>query len=487
MKILLYSVNAMMKLVNFGAELDLIRAHLDEGDEVYVLRCQGELESCHTNTHHFKHKCYQCRQRFNKGIALTGLEDSYLLDLTLEGVDYSRLPQHFSSLEALADFSIDGVNLGQPTVASVVMELKDHKFDVAAHRERILQKLRMAYLVHVNIRRALDQIQPDAVYTFNGRLAETRPVVNNCLQAGITVYSIDRAGTQGRYALYENSTAIGLATWRDMFLDLWKTETGDKEALATEFYTVRRQGKDTGDPSFTKKQQQNLLPEGFDHQQKNIALYIGSEYEFAGDPERKNRLYKDQNDGILRIAEDLAAYPEFKVWVRAHPHITFVENLQLKELQELEARNYPNLGIIWPSNPVDTYALMDHCDKIITFGSTVGIEATFWGRPSILAGRGFYEDLGATYNPLSHEEMMRLLLTDHLPVADRTGALIYGHGMMTNGRPYRYFTQTSVFDGHFSGNTLEPDLHEKLVAYVLRKLDKRRYKRRESQKALQRH
>lgn len=479
MKILFYSVNALMVPVNFGAELDLMKTHMEAGDEIYVVRCKGELQSCHTNPQHFQHKCYLCKSRFQQGMDMIGLSADRVLDMSEEGVDYSRLPARFSSLEEIDSFSLEGQNFGEAVISSMVMELKDHKFDTHEYADKIAAKLRMAYLVHVNIRRYLEQIKPDLVYVFNGRLAESKAVLNNCLALNIPVYTIDRAGTQGRFALFKNATPLSIAAWRDDFIELWGTGGEDKVKIAEEYWTARRYGKEFGDPAFTKHQKQSLLPEGFDPSKKNIGIYISSEYELAGDPERKNPIYCDQNDALVQIVESLLPHPEYKVWLRAHPHITFTDNLQLIELREIEARNYTNLGIIWPKSPVDTYALVDACDKVLTFASTVGIEATFWGKPSILAGRAYYEDLDVVYRPKSHAELMQLLMDDNLPPKDKQGALIYAHGLMTNGIPYRHFTQTTVHDGHFNGKTFEPTKQQKLFAYMLKRLDKIRYKVRQ--------
>ena len=38
---------------------------------------------------------------------------------------------------------------------------------------------------------------------------------------------------------------------------------------------------------------------------------------------------------------------------------------------------------------------MEGCETVVTFGSTMGIEAPYWGKPRILSGRAEYENLGA--------------------------------------------------------------------------------------------
>jgi hypothetical protein len=473
MKVLFYSINTLMKIPNFASELDLMKQHLDAGDEIYVMHCREELQSCLVNLSHWKSKCHQCRTRFHRGMKALGLPPERLLHFESQ-VDYRILPKRFESQEALEAFAIEGVNLGEGIVSSIAAQLKDHKFDTHEHAALVRQKLEVSYLVYVSIQKHLKALKPDRVYLYNGRLAEAKPVLNSCLHARIPVFVVERAGTQGRYELYPNTIPLDIDYWTQDFRRLWEENpTGRREEIGAFYYEERRQAIDQGDRSFTKNQQQNLLPDGFDPAKKNVAIYLSTEYELAGYPERKHPVYPFQNECLERLAVDLADDPNIMLWVRCHPNITAVHNRQLLELQVMEARNWPNLKIIWPDSKVDTYALMDHADITFTFGSTVGIEATFWGKPSVLSGRAFYEHFDVSYIAHSHDELLHLLRADLQP-KDKLGALIYGHGLMTNGYPFRYFQQTGLNEGNFLGETLELEENPLKAPryYLLRKWDK---------------
>jgi hypothetical protein len=82
--------------------------------------------------------------------------------------------------------------------------------------------------------------------------------------------------------------------------------------------------------------------------------------------------------------------------------------------------------VIPPESIVSSYALMDACEKVITFGSTTGVEASYWGKPSILVGRAYYEMTGACYHVRDKEELVRDL-NDHLEPKDKLGAIKYGY------------------------------------------------------------
>lgn len=67
---------------------------------------------------------------------------------------------------------------------------------------------------------------------------------------------------------------------------------------------------------------------------------------------------------------------------------------------------------------------MNAADKVISFGSTMGVEANYWGKPSILLSASEYYNLGVCYLPSSIEELCEMIKADLQPLA-KEGALKY--------------------------------------------------------------
>jgi hypothetical protein len=76
---------------------------------------------------------------------------------------------------------------------------------------------------------------------------------------------------------------------------------------------------------------------------------------------------------------------------------------------------YDNITVIPAWSNASTYTVMENCDKVISFGSTMGIESSYWGKPSILLGPSsyFYDDVA--YIPKTKEEILDLLKMDLRP------------------------------------------------------------------------
>jgi len=197
------------------------------------------------------------------------------------------------------------------------------------------------------------------------------------------------------------------------------------------FYQHRRGGIRSGDRVYIGRQQKNLLPPSWDAGKKNIVFFSSSEDEFAAlDREwDANKLVPTQIGGIRTIVDALHDRQDTcQVYVRIHPNLAGVRFAYHTDLYMLE-REYPNVTVISPDSPISTYALIDHADQVVVFGSTVGIEAVYWGKPVILIGPAYYRDLGACYVPKDEAELKDLLTCDLAP-KDRLPAIVYGYSIL---------------------------------------------------------
>jgi hypothetical protein len=253
---------------------------------------------------------------------------------------------------------------------------------------------------------------------------------------------------------------------------LWAVGDEGRAAIARGWFEGRRAGMEVAWLSFTKNQQKGLLPDGFDRSVRNLAVFNSTIEEYDSIVMDKF-LYDDEVIGFRRVLESLRSRGQkVHVYLRVHPNLKNIPrdcNYQLADYTRL-TQEHDNLTVIWPESVVHSYALLDACDTVLTFGSTIGAEATFWGRPSVLAGRALYERLGCCYLPSSHEDLIDLLSKplDPKPVAT---ALPYGHWEATKGTRYRRFVPDGLFAGSFDGRKVLPTVRARLQAAALRVIE----------------
>ena len=72
----------------------------------------------------------------------------------------------------------------------------------------------------------------------------------------------------------------------------------------------------------------------------------------------------------------------------------------------MNGKKFKNLKIIWPEEKIDSYALILGCEKVITFGSTIGFEASFLGKPVISINNKKAKKLNYAYFPKNHKDSL---------------------------------------------------------------------------------
>ena len=434
---------------HFEAELELLQQHIDAGDEVHYLHCDGKLANCDFNIDREADRCTDCLGRRQHGIeVLSGACRVSTIDL-----QHTYPVPEFKSLPQLIDFEIDGFDVGYATLSSLVSVCRDPEPDLVKYQSLLQRFMDAALTTYQQTLDFIEQHQPDRVYVFNGRFAAMRAVLRACQKCGVDCFLHERGKNKDHYDLYPNHLPHDLDGVDALIRKIWnEADVSKRESVGASWYQDRFDRVETAWKSFTKDQQYGSLPEGFSDSQRNISIFTSSDDEFVaiGDGWR-NTLYPEQVQAIAKIASDmLEASPQTRLYVRAHPNLKDVDNARKRSMLALD---FPNLTVIGPETDIDTYALVKASDIVVSFGSSVGMEAVYWGRPSVLLGPCLYQSLGGPIRSESHEHTIELLCGEHA-AADKTGALMYGHWFQARGFPYRYFQATDFFEGKFKGEVL---------------------------------
>jgi hypothetical protein len=444
-------------VTHFGTELEIAQRHLDMGDSVEFLGCDGCVGLCDGNPTGSGGGCELCRVRRYAGLLQLHprpVQHSLGRYLTSDVKDGEAVAiEQVRDVSSAREFRLRGADLGWGAISSAIMATRDPECSSDSAKEVLRDFAKSAYRSYHAVHRFLGiNGSYDRVYIFNGRFACTRGALRACHAAGIQVVKThERGATINEFDLYENSLPHSRDVWHRRIEAAWSEESDciRRVEIGEQFYLESRSGTPIGWKSFVLGQSEGRLPDGWDASRTNVAIYNSSEDEFAGlGDEWKNPVYEIQSQGIEKIvSESLKRYPNMHFYLRVHPNLTNVKNADLTRLLNFQS---PNFTVVLPDSPVSTYSLMDAADKVLSFGSTVGIEATYWGKVSILAGRCFYENLDAVHVANSHAEVMSLLAQDLLPCS-RTNALKYGYYMRTFGYPFKYWEPSGFEAGTFRG------------------------------------
>jgi Capsule polysaccharide biosynthesis protein len=439
-------------------DLEIIQRHLDQGDEVNFLGCNSKLMACDPNPYHAFRQCATCIGRRRHGLSL--LSDrinsrSFYNFSRVNKQELSTLQLAFSNLEELKAYKVDNFDIGYAVLSSIIGLTRNPVPDLQTMHALVKDFVISAFTVYRSVQNYLDQLKVNLVYIFNGRMAPLRAAVRACESRNIPFFTHERGNDLHHYAVFENTLPHDLQSIELDILKQWESsaQNPQRNDIAAKYFIERRNGIIQSWLLFTEDQQDGLLPSNWDSKKRNIVVFSSSEDEYAAISDAwTSPLYPTQLEGMQRILKSFRNNSgSMHLYFRLHPNLKGVKNDYTQRLLELKE---DLLTVIPPEDPISTYSLIEAADKVLTFGSTVGIEAVYWGTPSILAGQSFFRNLGGTYNPRSHNELIALLKTDLKP-KDKQAALVYGYYMKTYGIPFKYFTATSILDGKFKGKKIQ--------------------------------
>ena len=472
MKVLFYEPFAI-NTPHFERCLELMQLHLDKADEVFFTGCQAQLATCDVNIPHSKFSCQACVQRRDKGLSL--LKGKVNID-SIKGLTSQELEnvkavgqKEFDNIEELKAFKFEAYDIGFSVASSLISSLRNHLPDTKEYAWFISKNLKASLTVFYAIKRQLQQNKIDLLYLFNGRYGVLRPAMRAAQQLGIDFKIHERSYTFDKYNLFENALPHDLAVRERHIREHWAAgQEPERSDIGKSFFEKQSSGiVEEKMYNHIKLQEDGVLPENWDDKKMNIAIFNSSDDEFAAIGEEfKFPFYSSQLEGISKVIADLANEPNIHVYLRMHPNLSKVKQAAVQPFLDLSAKN---LTIIPPTSKVSTYAIVRNCDKAVTFISSVGIEAAYWGKPSIILGKCFYTGLGSNYMPNSHEEAIELLKQKDLPAKDNIGALMYGYYRSNYGIPYKYYKPSSLFVGQFGGVNITPQKHVKFLGDVMRK------------------
>ena len=441
-----YYSSCSLAAPHVGIILDDVVSSRKEGDEVYFAYCHCALYSCfmnlsgHESTCRFCHYMYrQYQKKYGEGVTF----------MPIRQTEFEKQDRH---LELKNSADIKAVKYRQVEVGSSVLSMY---YDISRDLDMANWDGFIGWALPLienlcdfvdYVYQLFERLKPDQVLIYNGRLFENRLFYDIAKSMGIEFVSLEGVG--GHIEPYKKIRFVGewplnIELYGRMVEDLWKQSPQsleEKTRQASTFYEKRRNGILVFDTRvYTKDQQKDLLPEGFDPSVTNIAIYNSSQDEIAalGDEWQKGNLFPSQYEAIEFMLQH--ANPDIHFYLRIHPNLKGVTHKAHMELYDLG--KYPNITIIPPESKVSSYALMDACDKVVTFGSSTGVEASYWGKPSILVGRSFYEMTGACYHMKSRDELVSAINND-LPAKDQLGALKYAYFVLDR----QYSVDESNFD-----------------------------------------
>lgn len=156
----------------------------------------------------------------------------------------------------------------------------------------------------------------------------------------------------------------------------------------------------------------------------------------------RHHVFADSSAWIVATVRHLLENSEVPVIVRQHPAERLAFARTTDDYQGLLSRHFgshPRLHFIAAEDPVNSYALLVKVGSVIVHTSTIGTEATVFGRPVITSSVPYYADLGFVWRAAD-------LAQYHAMLDDAAaGRLVVTDAMRDDARLCFYATQSCTW------------------------------------------
>lgn len=435
--------------VETGMEIALrLRA---QGEEVHYLLVRGLGDF-------FEDQIFLKRRWYRDGDVLQRKNNSAMWLLKQHGV-HLHYPEHwrdrgpvpeFADQEALKSYRENGWDIGMGVASSLISWSKCASADPNPHRDTVVRMIRAGRLIHRNVTELCQRLKPSQVILFNGRFASTRPVLRVAQSLDLD-WRIHERGSDPDHFFFHDFVPHDLTRWsKQIFRESEARSAEERERLAHQFYHRRRGGAAKDWHSFVNWDSGQLGRHAELARARPVVYFSSSDDEFAAIGEvLEDAAWKRQIDAVRQLAQECQRQ-RLPLMVRIHPHLAQKDPADLRFWHE----NLQGYGatLIDAAEKVDSYALMEAASLCVSYGSTAGIEAMYWGCQHLLLGRAMYETLpGVTW--LREPGQLAGLLAAPPPL-DRRGAIHYGCYLEEFGERFCYFQPDGLFGGRILGQTL---------------------------------
>lgn len=440
---------------NFITILDEIQRKINEGNEVTILGCEGTINHCEMNLSGSKFICQSCTHCLKHSLNLLKGNYSYyklqfFKDNNPSTIVSSKL-KNIKSINELKTLQYKGYEIGYAIASTYISETRNHSPLFSNQFKQFISYLYIdSSRIYDCCNNAIEKLNPDKIVIFNGRLHVSRPLVSLAAKFKIPIDILEVIGGRGNTpyekVYFENFLPHNIENNTNLINSNWENGDINKDSKGKEFFEYRKKGITAGDKVYIADQTKGLMPENFDCHKENIAIFISSDDEMAaiGKEWEWNFMGGSQLKAINIILSLMEPYEDYYFYIRVHPNLKKITYKYHTDYYRLEGK-YKNVTVISADSPISSYTLLDSCNKIVTFGSSIGIEATYWRKPSILVGKSTYMNLDVTYNPTDEDTLIKLLKNEDLIAKPFYNTLKYGY--FINGRKgdkFNYFNPNNL-------------------------------------------
>lgn len=382
------------------------------GARITFATCGGGLGICdRANTYEAPPMpCRSCRHYTRGAVAAHGFDEIRLADF---GNWSSPDPWHeldTLGVDELVDVEWSGLPLGRLVDVAVKWFLcaGDSAGDpLAGHVRRAF--LRSARAIAESVDQLLDVAAPDVVVLLSGLFLFESITSEICARRGIDVVSYERAFRENTL-VYARGAPAGHYDFDEQWSADGRPLTASEDAELDAYLASRRRGE-----AFDQYWDFVGGTDGDDgtdtgRDGRTVALFTNLTWDSA--VVGRDLAFSSIREWLDVVVDELGRRRADRLVIRVHPSETHLPGKITRDSLAAHLRGMdlpPNVRVVGPEDPLDSYALMDAADVGLVYTSTVGLEMALGSTPVVVAGATHYRGKGFTIDPTSRQDFVAVL------------------------------------------------------------------------------
>jgi hypothetical protein len=355
-------------------------------------------------------------------------------------------------------------------IANEITNLTKNKDLNLQSNQTLLKKIIYSYLeVYSATKIEIQEKNIEKVHLFNGRFLHER-AVRDCakaLQTEVLLFETTRdryfQRLEGFHSRIDNQKYM-LEHWRNSLdSESYKFEIGSL------YFTELRSKNNPFRVESAKK---------FNPTRKFFIFFSNSDDEAVGFWDEWREPLGNQLEVVRRLQNIFDLQNEFDLLIRLHPNLVTKSTSVISNWSAISPTKRST--VIGPVAKISSYELLDNCVGVISYGTTLGLEAAFNLKPSIVLADSGYDLLGVVDKADNWDEVTNWLqigykLSSESLYLRQRNSTIKGYYLATAGMPFKnsVLKQTGwgawdvvAFCGYNIRKSIIIDFYQKLISKI---------------------
>ena len=386
--------------IHIGASLEILHNESMENDSLYCYwgnstSYPGRMSTNYESfSNRFPPKLMRLVQEAAPEVILNSKVESDTEWVELRLLAFMAQVDKITFMSELISLNYDSISPGSALANELTTLLKNRNIDFKKNR-KIIEILIRSYLeVYQSTTRFLESNNINKLYVFNGRFLHERAVWDASKLQHIETILFET--TRNRYHVREKGFHDRINNQIEMinFWDQSKLTLEEKISSGSKYFELLRS---KSNPFLSHGGSELTTDKPY------FVYFSNSDDEAVGFWESWDEKLGNQIDVVKKLQEFFDKQEDFELIIRLHPNLQSKSESQKRDWSMI--RDTRNSKVLAANSQIPSYKLLDHSLGVITFGSTIGLEAAFSRKPSLLLADSGYDMLGVCDKSNDWEEV----------------------------------------------------------------------------------